>query len=116
MISTPNVLAVRSRWRWLTRGHHRHFTPDAEGRFSSDHLHAIDYVLLHRFLTEAGLRVEAVTCNRRQANLRDRLVGWWVRRRGRGMPFAEVVLGDDVLFGQILVVSAVRVAPSDGPD
>lgn len=108
VISTPNVLSARSRWRWLTRGHHRHFTPDAEARFSSDHLHAIDYVLLHRFLSEAGLEVRKVSCNRHQANLRDRLLAAWIRFGSRRQPFASVVLSDDVLFGQILVVHAVK--------
>lgn len=108
VLSTPNVLSVRSRWRWLTRGHHRHFTPDARGRFSSDHLHAIDYVLLYRLLDEAGLEVQGFGCNRRQSNLRDRVVAWWVRRASRRHPFAKVILHDDLLFGQILVVHAVK--------
>ncbi len=108
IISTPNVLSVRSRWRWLSRGYHRHFTPDAEGRFSSEHVHAIDYVLLYRMLKDAGLRVQTVRCNRRQANLRDRIVGWWIRWSSKKHPFAEVLLSDDVLFGQILVVHAVK--------
>lgn len=110
VISTPNVLSVRSRWRWLTRGYHRHFTPDEHGRASSDHLHAMDYVLLHRYLGEAGLQVRSVSCNRRQANLRDRLVAWWVRRSSREHPFAQTLLKDDLLFGQILIVHATKAA------
>jgi len=108
VVSTPNVLSARSRWRWLTRGHHRHFTFDAEGRSSSDHLHAIDFVLLRRFLDEAGLDIRNVTCNRHQANLRDRLLALWIRRGARRLPFAEVLTSDDLLFGQILVVHAIK--------
>jgi SAM-dependent methyltransferase len=108
VLSTPNVLSVRSRWRWLTRGHHRHFTPDAAGRFSSDHLHAVDYHLLHRLLDEAGLEIRKVACNKRVANLRDRLLAWVIRWASRRQPFREVLLSDELLFGQILVVAAEK--------
>lgn len=108
ILSTPNVLSVRSRWRWLTRGHHRHFTPDARGRFSSDHLHAVDYHLMHRLLDEAGLEICKVTCNRRVTSLRDRVLAWLVRRSTRPGPFRDVLLSEDLLFGQILVVMATK--------
>lgn len=108
IISTPNVLSIRSRWRWLSRGYHRHFTPDAEGRFSSEHLHAIDYVLLYRMLKDAGLSVRSVKSNTKQANLRDKVVAWWVRYASRKHPFAKELLSDELLFGQILVVHAVK--------
>lgn len=49
-----------------------------------------------------------MTCNRHQANLRDRLLAAWIRFGSRKQPFAHIVLSDDVLFGQILVVHAVK--------
>ena len=109
IISTPNVLNVRSRWRWFSRGYHKHFTPQTDGRFSSDHLHAIDLFLLRRFLSDAGLQIVQVRANRLLRGLKERLFGWWIRSRTpRALPARAQLLSDEVLFGEILVVEAVQ--------
>jgi SAM-dependent methyltransferase len=109
VISTPNVLNVTSRWRFFTRGFHKHFTPDARAQLSSGHLHAIDYVLLRQFLEAAGLHIVSVSSNRLLRGLRERFFGWLVRRfTAKKHPFADVLLSDDLLYGQILVVVATR--------
>lgn len=109
VISTPNVLNVASRWRFLTRGFHKHFTPDARAQLSSGHIHAIDYVLLRQFLEASGFSIERVTTNKLLRGMRERLFGWIVRRSTANKhPFAKELLSDELLYGQILVVVARR--------
>lgn len=111
ILSTPNVLNVASRWRFFTRGFHKHFTPDAQARLSSGHLHAVDYVLVRQFLEAAGLIIEEIGTNRLLRGLRERLFATLVRWATRGRhPFAEVLLSDELLFGQVLLVRARRPA------
>lgn len=110
VLSTPNPLNVASRWRFFTRGYHKHFTPDAQAQLSSGHLHAIDYVLLRQFFSAAGLELESLTTNQHLKGLRERIFGWLVRRSSaKKHPFAKELLGDDLLYGQITVVVAKRV-------
>lgn len=109
IISTPNVLNMRSRLRWLRRGHHKHFTPQPDGRFSSDHLHAIDLFLLRRFLEEAGLECGRVGSNRLLKSAKEQALAWWVRRSTpRTTPHRSILLGDDLLYGQVLIQEATR--------
>jgi SAM-dependent methyltransferase len=108
VLSTPNVLSLKSRWRWLTRGHHRYFTPREDGRISSDHLHAMDYTLLEAGLRSAGLDVAQVATNRHAAGLRERILAPAIRWASRKHPLRDVVLGDDLLYGEVLIVVAVR--------
>lgn len=111
VLSTPNPLNVASRWRFFTRGYHKHFTPDARAQLSSGHLHAIDYVLLRQFFEAAGLELESITCNQHLKGLRERIFAWLVRRfSAKKHPFAKELLGDDLLYGQIAVVVARRKA------
>lgn len=107
VLSTPNVLNVTSRWRFFTRGFHKHFTPDKSAHFSSGHIHAVDYVLLRQFLESAGLEIVRVTTNQFLRGLRERLFGWLVRALSKKKhPFAAEVLSDELLYGQILIVVA----------
>jgi len=108
VLSTPNVLSIKSRWRWLTRGHHRYFTPKQDGRISSDHVHAMDYALLDAALRSAGLEVVQVATNRHAAGLRERLLAPAIRWASRRHPLREVILGDDLLYGEVLIVVALR--------
>ncbi len=113
ILSTPNVLNVASRWRFFTRGFHKHFTPDAKARLSSGHLHAVDYVLVRQFLEAAGLTIEEVATNRLLRGLRERFFGMIIRWATRGRhPFAEPLLSDELLYGQVLMVRARRPLPS----
>jgi SAM-dependent methyltransferase len=111
VISTPNVLNVTSRWRFFTRGFHKHFTPDVRAQFSSGHIHAIDYVLLRQFLESAGLEIVHLATNRLLKGLRERIFGMIVRAFTKGKhPFARELLGDELLYGQILIVTARKKA------
>ncbi len=108
VLSTPNVLSIKSRWRWLTRGHHRYFTPKEGGRISSDHLHAMDYALLDAALRGAGLEIEQVASNRRAAGLREKILAPFIRWGSRKHPLRETILSPDLLYGEVLIVVAVR--------
>lgn len=109
LLSTPNVLNLASRWRWLFRGHHKHFTPDAQRHFSSGHIFAVDWVLLSRLLLESGFEIRSVTSNRWLRGWRERLLAPLVRWSMRRHPQAAEVLSDDLLFGQVLIVHAQKV-------
>jgi SAM-dependent methyltransferase len=107
VISTPNILNVTSRWRFFTRGFHKHFTPDSRAQFSSGHLHAVDYVLLRQFLESANLEIVSVSTNQLLRGLRERFFGWLIRTFTKNKhPFAKELLSDELLYGQILIVVA----------
>lgn len=112
IVSTPNVLCVRSRWSWFKRGHHRHFAP-VDGGFQSGHIHPIDFRLLETFLDEAGLEISFVSCNRMLRSLKDRIIGWFLRRTTKSPN--RLLSQDTLLFGEILIVKAKKGAAQSDP-
>ena len=69
IISTPNISALRSRWRWFLTGHHNKCKiPLNEGRPSPlHHITMISYPMLHYLLATNGFRVTAIKTNRIKA-------------------------------------------------
>ena len=66
VISTPNISALRSRFRWLLTGfHNKRKIPLNETEISPEHIiNIIDYPMLRYFLIKSGFKIEKVSTNR----------------------------------------------------
>jgi len=126
VISTPNLLALRSRWRWLLTGFHQgeKIPLDESRRGPLQHVSLVSFPDLRYRLHTRGFRVTAVRTNR------VRLVSWlyapllplaylmtrWVfYKEGRRLPsygqnreILRQCFSTPILFGETLIVKAVR--------
>jgi 2-polyprenyl-3-methyl-5-hydroxy-6-metoxy-1,4-benzoquinol methylase len=126
VISTPNLSALRSRWRWLMTGFHQgeKIPLDESRRGPSQHVSLVSFPELRFRLHTRGFRVTAVRTNRVMA------VSWlyapllpftylmtrWVfykegRRspsRGQNREILGQLFSTPILFGETLIVKAVR--------
>ncbi len=130
VISTPNVSALRSRWRFFWTGHHN------KGKVPLDEtaptpLHHIGLLTFHELrymLHTSGLRIERITTNR------AKLVSWlyaplaplaWLMtafvyrreekdpaQRRRNREILRQSFEPSVLFGETLIVKARKVGAS----
>jgi 2-polyprenyl-3-methyl-5-hydroxy-6-metoxy-1,4-benzoquinol methylase len=73
IISTPNINALRSRWRWFWTGHHnKGKLPLNEYKPSPlHHINLMSYQRLRYILHSNGLHISKVTTNR------IKLISWW---------------------------------------
>jgi glycosyltransferase involved in cell wall biosynthesis len=122
VVSTPNLVSVKSRLRFLLYGFPSYFDlmvgeeeGESEGRVA--HLNPISFMELRHALTRAGLTVERITTNRslKQGSLPYRILTALIKTRGRshatGPRQTDVrhrLLEETLLFGEILVVKARR--------
>lgn len=119
VITTPNVMNLESRLQILLLGwpkHFEHWVYRPPGAHPLNfHINPISYLELQKILRDAGFEIEIVTTNR---YLRRRwlwiplagLIRWltklWLKSH-KVTGFQEI-LSDDVLFGKLLVVKAVK--------
>jgi SAM-dependent methyltransferase len=66
LLSTPNISALRSRWRWMLSGHHnKNKTPLDEVKPTPlHHINMFDYPRMRYLLHSNGFRIECITTNR----------------------------------------------------
>lgn len=127
VISTPNLLSVRSRMKFLLDGSFVFFTDppiewdQRDGR-PNVHVHPIRYHELEYYLHKAGLEVAEAFTNLRSYSWRLLFpLEWLIRLYARHMtkrshrpdriPLDRIyarILSDEVLFGTHLIVEAVR--------
>lgn len=126
LISTPNISALRSRWRYLLTGfHNKGKTPLREDtRRPQDHVGLLSYAELRHLLHVSGFRIDAIRTNRVKAiswlylplvpfaYLVSRVVFAREERDSRQREVNAQILRQmfsvPVLFGEALVIRAVR--------
>jgi len=125
-LTTPNISALRSRWRWLFTGfHNKCKTPlDETDPNPLQHVHMLSFPDVRFLLHSSGFRIEAVHTNRIKA------INWlyaplvpfaWVAtrlalarekrepaRRRRDAEIRRALFSRPILFGEVMVVAARR--------
>lgn len=126
IISTPNISSIRSRFKWLTTGHH-HKCGSPLDEENPNYLHHIAMISFHemRYLLHAnGFRLTDVTTNR------IKIISWlyiffvpfiylstfWVYKRTGKRNKTSKINGEviktmfsiPILFGETLIVKAVK--------
>ena len=126
IVSTPNISSLRSRWRWFLTGfHNKGKTPLNEDRPSPlHHIGLLSFAGIRYMLHTNGFRIASITCNRIKA------ISWvysffvpfayiitaWVfhkeekdvDQRRRNKTILRQMFLKEVLFGETLIVKAVR--------
>lgn len=126
ILSTPNISALRSRWRYLLTGfHNKGKVPLDETNPSPwHHIGLLSFAALRYMLHRSGFRLSTVTTNRVKG------ISWiyvpvvplawlastWVfhteekdsAQRARNREIARQMFSRDVLFGETLIVLATR--------
>lgn len=126
ILSTPNVSALRSRWRWLLTGfHNKGKTPlDETAPTPWHHVHLMGFPELRYALHRHGFRIAAIRANRIKAASWLYLPLWpvaalataaafrrWERdpaQRRRNGEIWRQLLRPAVAFGETVILKAVR--------
>jgi SAM-dependent methyltransferase len=126
LVTTPNVLSIKSRMSYLLNGYPNYFyfgvvhSPDFDEEMPIDHINPVGFLELRHILARSGFRVEAVDTNRHvhRNRLLTKILKFFIRykwrRRTRNKP-AEVelrtlMLSPSILYGEILLVKARKVS------
>lgn len=126
VVSTPNGSSLRSRWRWLWTGfHNKRKTPLDEARVSPQHLlQVLSFDQVRYLLHTNRFRVVAIRTNRvKPVSWLYAVfvpvayaITWWVfqqeegdgDQRARNREILRQMFSRPVLFGETLIVTAVR--------
>lgn len=126
IISTPNISALRSRWRWLLTGFHNKGKVPLNERDANPwhHLNLLSFAALRYLLHRQGFRLTAITTNRIKPVSWLYLPLWpvaalvtalafrrWEKdpgQRARNGEIRRQMLSPAVAFGETLIVKAVR--------
>ena len=124
ILTTPNILSIRSRLSYLLRGYPVYFTYMVQRDSRSkeerpiDHINPIGFLELRHILARCGFIVQQVAANRLQkrsvvSSLLKRLISSrghsQVRDDQAKAAVRETLLSDPLLFGEILIVKAQKV-------
>ena len=114
VVTTPNILSVRSRWKYFMTGRFAKFSDfvpaqDVKSPHVRGHINPVGYPEIDHALRLAGFRVEGVHANHlvHYGKLRAILARWlfgWLRPKHH--PHHETLLRDELLFGENLIVAA----------
>jgi 2-polyprenyl-3-methyl-5-hydroxy-6-metoxy-1,4-benzoquinol methylase len=126
LVSTPNISALRSRWRWLLTGfHNKGKVPLDEGDPNPwHHVNLVSFAELRYLLHRHGFRITSIATNRVKPiswlylplwPLAAVVTGMAFRRwekdaaqRSRNGEILRQMLAPAVAFGETLIVKAVR--------
>jgi len=125
ILTTPNILSIRSRLSYLLYGYPNYFhymvqrdSPSTEER-PIDHINPIGFLELRHILARCGFAVQQVAANRLQkrnsvvSSLLKRLISSrgvsQVRDDQAKAAVRETLLSDPLLFGEVLIVKAKKV-------
>ena len=129
IVSTPNILNVEERAKWLLYGYTSHFKPisaehiQAQSRHSGDkhevalHINAIAYPELRYILERYGFQVAGIHKDRAKRLLwlyaplvwLIRLIGWFTSPARRRERWTDQLQSDAILLGgNTLIVHAIK--------
>lgn len=123
ILTTPNILSIRSRLSYLLRGYPIYFTYMVQRDSRSkeerpiDHINPIGFLELRHILARCGFIVQQVAANRLQKRVVSSLLKRLISSRGRShvrddqakAAVRETLLSDPLLFGEILIVKAKKI-------
>ena len=126
LVTTPNVLSIKSRVSYLLNGYPNYFhfgvvhRPDRDEELPIDHINPVGFLELRHILVRSGFHVEAVETNRYV--YRNRLLSKilkfftrsrWRRRTRKNVAESElrtIMLSPALLYGEILLMKARKIA------
>lgn len=124
LVTTPNVLSIRSRLSYLLYGYPNYFhymieqEPDRRKELPVDHINPVGFLELRHVLARCGFVVEDIRTNRfvKPRSLAYGFVKRLLHMRGKtharnDSAKAQVrqwLLSDPLLFGEILIIKAVK--------
>jgi SAM-dependent methyltransferase len=123
ILTTPNILSIRSRLSYLLRGYPNYFTYMVQRDSRSkeerpiDHINPIGFLELRHILARCGFIVQQVAANRLQKRVVSSLLKRLISSRGLSQvrddqakaAVRETLLSDPLLFGENLIVKAKKV-------
>ena len=126
IVSTPNISALRSRWRWLLTGFHNKAKVPLNERDPNPwhHINLLSFPALRYLLHRHGFRISAVAANRVKpvswlylplwpvsAVVTAAALARWERdpeQRRRNAEIRRQLLTPAIAFGETMIVRAVR--------
>ncbi len=126
IISTPNISALRSRWRWFWTGHHNKGKTPLNENIPSPlhHINLLSYPRLRYILHSSGFSITRIATNR------IKLISWWYalfvpfayvftriaynaekdqRQREVNRVITRDVFSKPLLFGETMIIKAHKV-------
>jgi SAM-dependent methyltransferase len=125
ILTTPNVLTIKSRLKYLLYGHPSYFDYMLDGESdgaggSVEHINPVGFPELRLVLARTGFELEQVACNRllKREQPFYRLLSTLLQSRGRSRSrrseaqaaVRRTLLSDTLLFGEILILKAHTVS------
>jgi SAM-dependent methyltransferase len=126
IISTPNITAIRSRWRWLLTGHHNKCkSPLNENKPSHmHHIHMLAFPKIRYILHTSGFRITRIDTNRIKLVSWIYLIlypisyvkTWFVYRKEEkdnqqrmvNKQIIKAMFSRPVFFGETIIVKAIK--------
>lgn len=126
IISTPNISSLRSRWLWFSTGHHNKCNSplDENNPTPLHHISMISFPEIRYLLHTSGFEITKVSSNRiKPVSLLYAIflplvyiaTAWVYTRTGKKQGTSEInksiikkMFSKDVLFGETLIVKAVK--------
>ena len=130
IMTTPNVLTMKSRLSYLLYGYPNYFhymierDPDRRHESPIDHINPVGFLELRHILSRNGFQIEAIEANRylKRHSVFYQLLRLLLFSRGRSharkdeakAPIRQTLLSSVLLFGEILVLKAQKVSDVKG--
>jgi len=122
LITTPNILTIKSRLSYLLYGYPNYFHymiehhPDRRDESAIDHINPVSFLELRHILSRNGFQIEAIEANRyfKRCSMLYQLLRLLLFSRGRSharndkakASVRQTLLSAVLLFGEILVLKA----------
>ncbi len=130
IISTPNISSIRSRWKWLTTGHHHRCSSPLDENNPSPlhHIGLISFPEIRYLLHTNGFKLNKITTNRMKPISWIYLILvplfylstlWIYRNSGEKQKTQQInkevfktMFTKDILYGETLIVKTIKTTPN----